>query len=643
MRAIPFLLLASLSTPVLAAEERQPVIRPNENLIVDAIPPIPASIEEKAGKYTEYRAASFGGWIPGKREMLILTRFADTPQVHLVRFPGGARKQLTFFPDRVNYARFPEEAADYFVLNKDVGGNEFYQNYRFDLKSGDVTLLTDGKSRNEAGVWSHHGKLLAYTSTRRNGKDSDLYVIENADKTTDHLLAQVEGAGWDPVDWSPDNKTLLVRQEISINETNLLLVDASSGRMTRLNSTGQRAAYSGGQFGKEGLYVISDSGSEFRTLGIFDLNTKQFKSLTRDIPWNVDLMQLSPDGSKIAFVTNEDGASRVYLLDTASAKYRPLDGLPEGVIGDIEWNSNSRDLEFTIGSYNASSDVFSVDVSSGKADRWTESEMGGIDPSHFAKPQLIKWPTFDGRQISGFLYRPPDSAGRKLPVIINIHGGPEAQFRPGYIGRNNYFLNELGVAIIFPNVRGSDGYGKTFLDLDNGEKREDSVKDIGALLDWIKTRPDLDPDRIMITGGSYGGYMTLACSFHYADRIRCSLDVVGISNFVTFLEKTEAYRRDLRRVEYGDERDPKMREFLLKIAPLNHAQEITKPIFIVAGQNDPRVPVNESQQMVNALKQRGQTVWYLIGKNEGHGFSKKANADFQFYATVKFVEDQLLK
>jgi dipeptidyl aminopeptidase/acylaminoacyl peptidase len=643
MRTILLLFLAGLLAPVLAAEEQQLTIRPNENLVVDGIPPIPAAIMERAAKYTEYRAASFASWVPGKREMLILTRFADTPQVHLVRFPGGARKQLTFFPDRVANARFPEEPADYFVLNKDVGGSEFYQNYRFDLKSGDVTLLTDGKSRNEAGVWSHHGKLLAYTSTRRNSKDSDLYVIENADKTTDHLLAQVEGAGWEPVDWSPDNTTLLVRQEISINETNLFLVDASSGRMTRLNRTGQRAAYNGGQFAKEGIYIISDSGSEFRTLGLFDPKTKEFKSLTPDIPWNVDLMQLSPDGSKVAFVTNEDGISRVYLLDTASGKYRLLDGLPVGVIGDIEWNSNGQDLEFTIGSYNASSDVFSVDVNSGKVDRWTESETGGIDPNHFAKPEVVKWPTFDGRQISGFLYRPPASGGQKLPVIINIHGGPEAQFRPSYLGRTNYFLNELGVAIIFPNVRGSDGYGKAFLDLDNGEKREDSVKDIGALLDWIKTRPDLDADRIMITGGSYGGYMTLSCSFHYADRIRCSLDVVGISNFVTFLEKTEAYRRDLRRVEYGDERDPKMREFLLRISPLNHVQEITKPIFIVAGQNDPRVPVNEGQQMVNALKQRGQTVWYLVGKNEGHGFSKKANADFQFYATVKFVEDQLLK
>ena len=230
-----------------------------------------------------------------------------------------------------------------------------------------------------------------------------------------------------------------------------------------------------------------------------------------------------------------------------------------------------------------------------------------------------------------------------MPVIIDIHGGPEAQFRPVYLGRYNYFLNEAGVAMIFPNVRGSDGYGKTFLDLDNGMKREDSVKDIGALLDWIESRSDLDSDRIMITGGSYGGYMTLACSFHYADRIRCSLDVVGISNFVTFLEHTEAYRRDLRRVEYGDERDPSMREFLLRISPLNNIDKITKPLFIVAGQNDPRVPVGEGQQMVDALRSRGQAVWYLVAKDEGHGFAKKTNADFEFYATVKFIEDDLLK
>jgi dipeptidyl aminopeptidase/acylaminoacyl peptidase len=199
------------------------------------------------------------------------------------------------------------------------------------------------------------------------------------------------------------------------------------------------------------------------------------------------------------------------------------------------------------------------------------------------------------------------------------------------------------VARLLPNVRGSSGYGKTFLKLDNETLREDSVKDFGALLDWIKTRDDLDPDRVMVTGGSYGGYMTLAVATHYADRIRCALDVVGVSNFVTFLERTEAYRRDLRRVEYGDERDPKMREFLLRIAPVNNAEKITKPLFVVQGRNDPRVPWTESEQMVATLKKRGTPVWYLLAKDEGHGFVKKKNQDFQFYATVAFVQEHLLE
>nr|MDQ2969937.1 alpha/beta fold hydrolase [Acidobacteriota bacterium] len=228
-------------------------------------------------------------------------------------------------------------------------------------------------------------------------------------------------------------------------------------------------------------------------------------------------------------------------------------------------------------------------------------------------------------------------------VIVNIHGGPEGQARPGFIGRTNYFLNDLGIAVIYPNVRGSTGFGKTFSKLDNGMLREESVRDIGALLDWIKTRSDLDADRIMVTGGSYGGFMTLASAVAYNDRIRCSLDVVGISNFVSFLEKTEAYRRDLRRVEYGDERDPKMREFLIKISPLTNAAKITKPLFVIQGANDPRVPRNESEQMVGVVRKNGGPVWFLMAKDEGHGFAKKRNQDFQFYATVAFLQENLLK
>lgn len=638
----PILVLTVAAIPAFAEE---PSIRPNDNLVLNGIPPIPVSIPEKGRKYTEYRQAKFASWSPSARTMLILTRFAETTQVHLVKMPGGERKQLTFFPDRVTEASFPEENSDYFVLSKDIGGNEFYQNYRFDLNNGDITLLTDGKSRNSLGVWSHHANLLAYSSTRRNGKDSDIYVIADANKQTDHLVAQVNTPGWEPVDWTPDEKTLLVMQEISINQTNLFLVDVSSGKMTQVNpsNAGEKVAYGAATFSRDGkyLYLTSNQYSEFQQLGRLNLKTNAFEPLTSNINWNVELISLSSDGSQLAFVTNEDGISRLYLLDTASNRYSLVPGLPDGVISTLAWHHDNRTLAFTISAADAPSDVFTVDAGSKTIERWTESETGGIPAAIFAKPELVKWPTFDGRTISGFLYRNPISS-RKLPVIVDIHGGPEAQFRPLYLGRYNYLLNELGVAIIFPNVRGSDGYGKTFLDLDNGMKREDSVKDIGALLDSIKSRPDLDSDRIMITGGSYGGYMTLACSFHYADQIRCSLDVVGISNFVTFLEHTEAYRRDLRRVEYGDEREPAMREFLLKISPLNNVDKITKPLFIVAGQNDPRVPVSEGQQMVDALRSRGQAVWYLVAKDEGHGFAKKPNADFEFYATVKFIEDYLL-
>jgi dipeptidyl aminopeptidase/acylaminoacyl peptidase len=296
-----------------------------------------------------------------------------------------------------------------------------------------------------------------------------------------------------------------------------------------------------------------------------------------------------------------------------------------------------------VGSARSVSDVVVLDTETGGVVRWTESELGGLVADTLSEPSLVKWKSFDGLEISGFLYQPSAAkfAGPR-PVIINIHGGPEGQSLPVFIGRNNYFLNELGVAILFPNVRGSTGFGKTFVALDNGAKREDSVRDIGALLDWIRTQPDLDASRIMVTGGSYGGYMTFACAVHYSDRLRCALSVVGISNFITFLNNTESYRRDLRRVEYGDERDPAMRAVFEQISPLNQAAKITIPMFIVQGANDPRVPRTEAVQMVERIRANGGPVWYLEAKDEGHGFRKKTNSDFQFYATVMFIRQHLL-
>jgi dipeptidyl aminopeptidase/acylaminoacyl peptidase len=276
-------------------------------------------------------------------------------------------------------------------------------------------------------------------------------------------------------------------------------------------------------------------------------------------------------------------------------------------------------------------------------ERWTNSETA-VKTDAFPQAELVKWKSFDGKEISGFLYRPPASKfPGKRPVLVVIHGGPEGQSQPTFLGRGNYYLNELGIALIYPNVRGSTGYGKTFSLLDNGFQREDTYKDISALFDWIGGKTDLDASRICVTGGSYGGHMTLAVSTFYSDHIKCSVDIVGMSNLVTFLEHTEAYRRDLRRVEYGDERDPKMHDFLEKIAPMNNIEKIKKPMMVVAGRNDPRVPVSESQQIADALKKQGTPVWFLIGKDEGHGFRKKVNQDYQFYATVEFLKEYLLK
>jgi dipeptidyl aminopeptidase/acylaminoacyl peptidase len=638
------LCLAAAAGPARAAE-----VTPPDSLVLDGIPPVPEAIAAATRAYNEARAAGFASWHPQRRELLIQTRFADTVQLHEVRFPGGARRQLTFFPDRIVSAAYPPAPArgDHFVFSKDVGGGEFYQLYRYDVGTGRITLLTDGKSRNSLGPFSRDGQRLVYTSTRRNGADTDLYVMDPKNPSTDRLVAEVKGGGWMPLDVSPDGRTLLVEEYVSINESYLWTFDIASGDRQlvtpRTPAGAEPIRYDGGRFLADGrILTATDKDSEFVRLTLLDPRTRAHRALTAHVPWDVDSYDVTRDGRLAAVVTNEDGRGVLHLIDLRTGKERPAPRLPPGNVGGISFHDNGRDLAFGLVNASTPSDVFSLDVRTGKVDRWTESETGGIDTSVIAEPELVRWTSFDERTISGYLYKPGSRFTGKRPVMINIHGGPEAQFRPAFLGRNRYLIDELGVAMLYPNVRGSSGYGKTFLKLDNGKLREDSVKDIGALLDWVKTRPDLDADRIMVLGGSYGGYMTFATSFHYADRIRCAMAVVGISNFVTFLERTEAYRRDLRRVEYGDERDPDMRAFLDRISPTRNAHRITKPIFVVQGKNDPRVPLGEAEQIVATLKKQKTPVWYLMAKDEGHGFAKKRNADFHFYATVAFVQQFLL-
>lgn len=619
---------------------------PNENLVVDGIPKIPVSMAVSVDRYSNFRSANFSSWHPTRREMLISTRFADVPEVHLVQMPGGARSQLTFYSDAVTSAQYEPTRGDYFVFSKDVGGGEFYQLYRYDLGSGDVTLLTDGKSRNTGAVWWQGGDRLAYGSTRRTGKDVDLWVVNPAEPKSDHLVAKLEGGGWFALDWSADGRKILVRQQISANESYLWVVDAENGEKTLLTPKGaEKVSYVGGQFSKDnmGVYTTTDKGSEFHRLAYIDLGSGEPAFLTTAIPWDVEEFDLSDDGQKIAFVSNEDGFGVLHIYDVAQKSERAVPNLPKGLVERVRWRRRSQELGFNLVSASSPADVYSLDAATGKLERWTSSETGGLSTTHLPEPELIHWKSWDGRTINGFMYRPPEKFTGPRPTMILIHGGPEGQFRPNFLGSTNYYLNELGVALIFPNVRGSTGYGKTFLSLDNGMLREGSYKDINSLLDWVAQRRELDPRRVLVTGASYGGFMALAVATNYNDRICCSVDVVGPSNLVTFLEHTSGYRQDLRRMEYGDERDPKMRAYLESIAPANQAQNITRPLFVIAGQNDPRVPAGESMRMVELVRKNKTPVWYLLAKDEGHGFVKKKNRDFQFYATVMFVQEYLLK
>lgn len=632
------------SPPVVASIDA--MIRPGDNLVVEGVPQIPAALADEVRRYTEWRSASFVGWHPDRVELLVSTRFGSTTQIHEVRMAGGARLQRTFFTEPVTVADWDPRDAGFLLVTRDTGGSEFTQLYRLDPATGLATLLSDGgRSQNGGWKWSHDGARIAYTSTRRNGADRDVWIMDPRDPASDRMLVALDGGGWSVLDWSPDDQRLLLGESLSVNRSRRWIVDVTTGTRTRLDrDDGGDVAWRGGRFTRDGaaIWTTCDRDTEFARLVKWTPTTGAIEAVTADIPWDVEDFDVSVDGRRIWFVTNEAGMSRAHVLDTATGLHRPVEGLPTGVISGGVWHRDGRHVAFSVASARSPADVHMWDAESGTIERWTESELGGIDAETLVEPELVHWRSFDGLEVSGFLYPAAARFTGRRPVIVNIHGGPESQSRPIFQGRLNFFMNELGVAMVFPNIRGSTGYGKTFVKLDNGLRREDAVRDIGTLLDWIGSRPDLDPSRVMITGGSYGGFMTLAVATTYDDRIRCSLDSVGISHLGTFLKNTEPYRRNLRRVEYGDERVPEVAAFFERIAPLNNAQRITKPLFIVQGANDPRVPASEARQMVAKSRANGTPVWFLEAQDEGHGFRKKPNMDYQFYATVTFVREYLL-
>ena len=655
-------LLALSST--FAQAQTPAVVAPNANLTTDGMPPIEKTIADKVAAYMDFRGYGFVDWHPTQDAMLVRHREAgaNIAQIYLLRSAGGTLEKITDFPDPVTTAAFEPLKGGSILYTRDTGGNEATQVFRMDLATRQSTLLSLADERS-TGTWSRQGNQVLVAAVpidktaaggTRSTLNTTLSSVNPLVPTERRTLAVLPGGGWGEFSFSYDGRWIAALQYRTPNDSDLFLIDATTGeRQQLLPKPGAAPAGIGAMAWSRDnrqLFITTNQGGEFSELAAFTISSQGLKVLTRHIPWDVQSVGTSPDGRQLLAVVNNNGRDEVHLFDAKSGKALPRPAMGAGAIGGIAWHEGTAHrgrkslFAVALNSPQSPGDVYAVGAAGSPPVRWTTaSSPASVQPETFVSPELVTIKSFDGLPISALLYLPDAKKfPGKRPVRVDFHGGPEGQSTVRFMGRSNYLLNELGVAVLLPNVRGSVGYGKTFVDLDNGFKRKDSVKDGGAFLAWVGTHPRLDASRILVAGGSYGGYMSLATAADYSPLIRGAIDVVGISHFATFLTNTESYRRDLRRVEYGDEREPAMRASHEKIAPLNNAANITVPLFVVQGKNDPRVPYTEAAQMVRAVRSNGVPVWYLLADNEGHGFRRKANADYQFYGEVKFIESVLL-
>ncbi len=617
----------------------EPVVQPPIAMDMTNVPSVPAKLVESVGRYQNVRSAAIVDWLGDS--LLIRTRFGDTTQLHLVRAPLGMREQLTFAAEPIGSALVPPVARPtQFVYAKDVGGSESYQLFLMDLETRSSTMLTDGKSRYTGALYSPSGTKLAYSSTELNGRDTDLFIQMMGGERI--VVQQGQGVGWYVEDWSPDEQRLLISRYVSVVESELYEVDLNTLTRKRLLEDQGKMSIRSVAYDASAASVYFVSFLDGENERVFELNLASGAVSPRSpaLNWDVSYFRMSHDRSLLAYVVNEAGYTKTHVLDLAAAEELKLPELPSGRMSNIRFSHDNARMAFSYQTPVAQTDVYVLDLESQALTRWTQSELGELNQEAMVSPTLLHYPTFDDRQIPVFVFEPASKGPH--PVLIHIHGGPESQYRPGFSSTFQFYVNELGIAVWVPNVRGSAGYGKTYLGLDNDYRREDSVKDIGALLDFIATQENMDASRVATMGGSYGGYMVLASLVHYSDRLKAGIEIVGISNFVTFLENTQDYRRDLRRAEYGDERDPAMRAFLNSIAPLHHVERMTAPLLIGQGKNDPRVPASESVQIVDALQARDIPVWYVLANDEGHGFRKKPNRDYWLYVVTMFLREHLL-
>ena len=594
-------------------------------------------------RYLNIRSAYGASLSPDDDRLAFLMDTTGVPQVWTVAEPGGWPEQRTFFDERVTFASWSPEREE-FAFGMDEGGNERQQLFRYDLPTGEITNLTasiDAKHR--WGGWSHDGERVAFAANRRDESVFDVYV-QARDATGDDAELVAEGDGWLTLGgWSPDDTRLLVTEAYSNFDQDVAVLDVETGEMSELTPHEGTVRFQSAEWGPDGdhVYLVSDRESDTLDLWCVDVETGDFSLVAEDSDWEIDGVAVDDETGRIVYSTNVDGYTELTVGDLVAAgeiDARPTPDLPDGVAGGVAFDTAGERFAVTVTRRGDPANVYVGESETGAAERWTRAATAGIPRDSFVEPELVHYPTFDGREIPAFFSLPETDTGHgETPVIVDIHGGPESQRRPSFSAVTQYFLAN-GYAVFEPNVRGSAGYGKAYGHLDDVENRMDSVADVEAAVEWLHDHPAVDPDGIVAMGGSYGGFMVLAAMTEYPELWAAGIDIVGIANFVTFLENTGEWRRELREAEYGSLAED--REFLESISPLNTIEEIRAPLFVLHGENDPRVPVSEAHQLVEAASDH-VPVRELVFEDEGHGLTKLENRITAYEAIVEFLAEHV--
>lgn len=586
-------------------------------------------------RYLKIRAAYGATWSPDGSRIAFLTDITGVPQVWEVSSASpGWPEQLTFYEERVSGVHY-SPVENRLLFSMDAGGNERSQLFLLEgLDGGERDLTRAPDAIHYFGGFSPDGERIAYTATRRNGTDFDVFVQDLGDSDGGEPEMVWETSGYHTVaGWAPDGSFLLVSRHHSNLNNDLYRLDLASGEATLLTPHEGDARFLRARVAPDGktVFLATDRDGNFVRLVRLDLSTGEIEHLTPD-DWDVEEVELSEDGRWLAVGRNVEGYSD-FVLFSGKGRRVPGPEMPRGILGGFEFSPDGTRLAFTLTGPNRNPDVWVVDLPDGEPKRLTRSSTASIPPTTFRRPEIVRYPSFDGREIPALFYEP--EASPAAPVVVNVHGGPESQSRPLFAPVTQYLL-QRGYAVFAPNVRGSTGYGKSYTHLDDVYLRMDSVKDLAHAAEWLCGRGH---GRVAVMGGSYGGFMVLAALTEYPELWTAGVDIVGIANMVTFLENTGSYRRALREPEYGSlEHD---REFLESISPIHKAEKITSPLMVIHGKNDPRVPVGEAEQIVEKVRESGGVVEYLLYEDEGHGLAKLKNRLDAYPKIAAFLDEHL--